>query len=72
MNQDEAIGPDGKRRQGLLAYLRDLTGNGTSRRDVIATVFRGVISRMVNGYAIWDGGDMGDLDAGRLEYTEGE
>lgn len=55
IGQDEAVGPDGKRGQGLFAYLRSLTSaNGDNRRDVIATVFRGVQNRMVSGYLLRD------------------
>lgn len=55
VNQDEAVGPDGKRGPGLFAYLRRLTSaNGDSRRDVIATVFRGVDNRMRSGYLLRD------------------
>jgi type I restriction enzyme M protein len=55
INQDEARGPDGKRGAGLFAYLRRLTSNnGDNRRDVIATVFKGVQNRMVSGYLLRD------------------
>ncbi len=55
IGQDEATGPDGRRGQGLFAYLRALTSaNGDNRRDVIATVFRGVQNRMVSGYLLRD------------------
>lgn len=55
INNDEAIRPDGKRGAGLFAYLRGLQGaNGGDRRDVIATVFRGVQNRMMNGYLLRD------------------
>jgi type I restriction enzyme M protein len=55
INQDEAVGPDGKKGSGLFAYLRKLTSsNGDGRRDVIATVFRGVQNRMVSGYLLRD------------------
>ncbi len=55
VNQDEAVGPDGKRRLGLLAYLRGLqSANGHDRRKVIATVFRGVVNRMTSGYLLRD------------------
>ncbi|MBN2011958.1 N-6 DNA methylase [candidate division KSB1 bacterium] len=55
VNQDEAIRTDGTRGPGLFAYLRNLQSvNGRDRRDVIATVFRGVINRMVNGYLLRD------------------
>jgi type I restriction enzyme M protein len=40
---------------GLFAYLRGLQGaNGGDRRDVIATVFRGTVNRMINGYLLRD------------------
>ncbi|MEZ6100248.1 MAG: class I SAM-dependent DNA methyltransferase [Pirellulaceae bacterium] len=55
VNQDEATRPDGKRGPGLLAYLRSLRStNGDRRRDVIATVFDGVINRMISGYLLRD------------------
>ncbi|CAG0964373.1 putative type I restriction enzymeP M protein [Methanosarcinales archaeon] len=55
INNDEAVIPDGTRGAGLFAYLRNLHGaNGGDRRDVIATVFRGTINRMVNGYLLRD------------------
>lgn len=55
VNQDEAVGPDGRRGPGLFAYLRQLTSsNGDNRRDVIATVFKGVQNRMVSGYLLRD------------------
>ncbi len=55
VNQDEATRPDGKRGSGLLAYLRGLQStNGDRRRDVIATVFAGVINRMISGYLMRD------------------
>ena len=55
INNDEAMRPDGVRGPGLFAYLRALQGaNGGDRRDVIATVFRGVANRMINGYLLRD------------------
>lgn len=55
VNNDEAIGPDGNRGPGLFAYLRSRQGaNGGDRRDVIASVFRGTINRMINGYLLRD------------------
>jgi len=55
VNSDEAVGPDGKKGSGLFAYLRSLQGtNGGDRRDVIATVFRGTVNRMINGYLLRD------------------
>jgi len=55
INQDEAVRPDGTRGDGLFRYLRGLQGaNGGDRRDVIATVFRGVNNRMISGYLLRD------------------
>jgi type I restriction enzyme M protein len=55
INNDEAKRPDGKRGPGLFAYLRSLqSANGTDRRDVIASVFRGFNNRMLNGYLLKD------------------
>ena len=55
VNNEEAVLPDGSRGPGLFAYLRSLTGrNGGDRRDVIATVFKGTINRMINGYLLRD------------------
>jgi type I restriction enzyme M protein len=55
INQDEAVRSDGKKGPGLFAYLRQLTSsNGDDRRDVIATVFRGVDNRMKSGYLLRD------------------
>jgi type I restriction enzyme M protein len=55
INQDECIRPDGTRGPGLFGYLRQLSGSeGDDRRDVIATVFRGVDNRMRSGYLLRD------------------
>ena len=55
INSEEVTLPDGTRCKGLFAYLRDLQGdNGDDRRNVIASVFRGVINRMINGYILGD------------------
>ncbi|WP_040666056.1 HsdM family class I SAM-dependent methyltransferase, partial [Nitrolancea hollandica] len=55
VNNDEAMRPDGTRGPGLFAYLRGLQGGeGGGRRDVIATVFRGTVNRMINGYLLRD------------------
>ncbi len=55
VNNDEAPRPDGRRGPGLFAYLRSLQGeNGGDRRDVVATVFRGTVNRMLNGYLLRD------------------
>lgn len=55
INNDEATRPDGTRGIGLFAYLRSLQGDkGGDRRDVIATVFKGMQNRMINGYLLRD------------------
>lgn len=55
INQDETVRPDGTKGPGLFAYLRGLTNaNGDDRRDVIATVFKGVDNRMKSGYLLRD------------------
>ncbi len=55
VNNEEAVLPDGTKGAGLFAYLRGLQGvNGGDRRDVIATVFKGTINRMINGYLLRD------------------
>jgi type I restriction enzyme M protein len=55
VNQEEAVRPDGTKGPGLLAYLRGLQGiNGDDRRDVIASVFSGVVNRMESGYLLRD------------------
>jgi type I restriction enzyme M protein len=55
INQEEVVRPDGSRGPGLFAYLRQLaSANGDDRRDVIATVFRGVDNRMKSGYLLRD------------------
>jgi type I restriction enzyme M protein len=53
VNQEEVVRPDGTRGLGLFAYLRNLTGiEGGDRRDVVASVFRGITNRMINGYLL--------------------
>ncbi len=55
INQDKAIRPDGQEGQGLFAYLRSLqSSNGGDRRDVIATIIRGTVNRMISGYLLRD------------------
>ena len=55
INNEETVLPNGERGQGLFRYLRKLTSsNGDNRRDVIATVFRGVQNRMVSGCLLRD------------------
>jgi type I restriction enzyme M protein len=47
---------DGTEGSGLFAYLRNLRGNDgkRDRRDVVATVFRGLSNRMESGYLLRD------------------
>ena len=55
INNDEAVRVDGARGPGLFAYLRSLQGTGGSdRRDVVATVFKDLYNRMINGYLLRD------------------
>src|SRR4029077_4237429 len=55
VNNEEAVRANGTKGPGLFAYLRGLQGaNGGDRRDVIATVFKGTINRMINGYLLRD------------------
>jgi len=55
VNQEEAVRPDGTKGAGLFAYLKTLQGAaGGDRRDVIATVFKGTVNRMINGYLLRD------------------
>ena len=55
INNEETTRPDGKKGAGLFRYLRTLTSsNGDDRREVIATVFKGVQNRMVSGYLLRD------------------
>lgn len=55
VNQEETVRPDGTKGLGLFAYLRTLQGDtGGDRRDVIASVFRGIQNRMLNGYLLRD------------------
>lgn len=55
INQEVIVRPDGSRMPGLFAYLRSLRSeNGSDRRDVIATVFKGTVNRMIIGYLLRD------------------
>src|SRR4030043_566269 len=55
INNEEATRPEGTKGPGLFAYLRSLqSSTGGDRRDVIATVFKGTINRMINGYLLRD------------------
>ena len=55
INNEEAVRASGKKGSGLFAYLRGLSSsNGDNRRDVIATVFKGIDNRMKSGYLLRD------------------
>ena len=59
INNEETTLPNGKKGAGLFRYLRQITGSDVagvadSRRDVVATVFRGVQNRMASGYLLRD------------------
>jgi len=59
INSEESSLSNGKKGPGLFRYLRLLTssdsaGVADTRRDVIATVFKGVQNRMVSGYLLRD------------------
>jgi type I restriction enzyme M protein len=55
VNHEEATRSDGTHGPGLLAYLRGLAWFGANdRRDVIASVYAGVINRMESGYLLRD------------------
>ncbi len=55
INNEKVKLADGKERAGLFYYLRGLQSEtGTERKDVIATVFKGVANRMINGYLLRD------------------
>ena len=55
INNEKVIIADGSEKTGLLYFLRGLQSEtGTERKDVIATVFKGVTNRMINGYLFRD------------------
>ena len=55
INLEDTVRPDGTRGPGLFTYLRKLAGSERDgRRDVVATVFRGVDNRMKSGYLLRD------------------
>ncbi len=55
INNEETTLPNGKKGAGLFYYLRNLTSsNGDDRRDVVATVFKGIQNRMASGYLLRD------------------
>src|ERR1044071_5271157 len=55
INDSKTTLPEGTKGPGLFAYLRGLEGaEGGDRRDVVATVFKGVVNRMMSGYLLRD------------------
>ena len=54
INQEEAVRPDGTKGKGLFEYLRQLRGTSGEKdqRDVISTIFRGVVNRMTSGFLL--------------------
>jgi type I restriction enzyme M protein len=55
INNEKVKLADGKSRTGLFYYLRALQSEtGAERKDVVATVFKGVTNRMINGYLFRD------------------
>jgi len=55
INNEKCTLPDGTEGAGLFYHLRSLQSeNGKERKDVVATVFRGVTNRMINGYLLRD------------------
>ncbi len=55
INNEKAVRPDATEGAGLFAYLRSLQGaDGGDRHDVIATIFKGTVNRMINGYLLRD------------------
>ncbi|MBV6441813.1 MAG: putative type I restriction enzymeP M protein [Saprospiraceae bacterium] len=55
INNEKCTLPDGTEGAGLFYHLRSLQSeSGRERKDVVATVFRGVTNRMINGYLLRD------------------
>ncbi len=54
VNLEKTIRPDGTEGLGLLAYLKALSDDGKSRKDVIGNIFSGTQNRMINGYLLRD------------------
>lgn len=54
VNYTEAVRPDGSQGKGLFEYLRQLRGadGGKDQRDVIASIFKGVVNRMESGFLL--------------------
>ena len=55
INNESCRLPDGGEGKGLFFFLRGLSSEeGNKREDVLATVFKGVTNRMINGYLLHD------------------
>lgn len=54
VNLEKTTLPDGSEGPGLLVYLKELSEDGKSRRDVIGNIFSGTQNRMINGYLLRD------------------
>lgn len=55
ISNEKVIMADGSEKTGLFYYLRALQSEtGAERKDVIATVFKGITNRMINGYLLRD------------------
>lgn len=54
VNHEKTIRPDGTEGMGLLVYLKSLSEDGKSRKDVIGNIFSGTVNRMINGYLLRD------------------
>ncbi len=54
VNDQETVRPDGSKGMGLFEYLRQLRGTngGKDQRDVIASIFKGVVNRMESGFLL--------------------
>ncbi|HNA65949.1 MAG TPA: N-6 DNA methylase, partial [Saprospiraceae bacterium] len=69
ISNEKIKGKDKKNRPGLFHYLRSLQSEtGTERKDVIATVFKGVQNRMINGYLLRD--VINEID--KIHFTSNE
>jgi type I restriction enzyme M protein len=55
ISNEKVMMVDGTEKTGLFYYLRALQSEtGAERKDVIATVFKGITNRMINGYLLRD------------------
>lgn len=69
INNEKITLQNGEEAFGLFFYLRNLQSEtGTERKDVIATVFKGVTNRMINGYLLRD--VVNEID--KIHFTNNE